>query len=397
MINKCSLFTFIFMVCTASSIANAQEPEPVEAAKALAAMKNISVNEALNIINKDEKIADIVAMVRQNLKGKVSGVYAEYSPTFTLVVRIKGQENLATRAIKTFSGNTIPIRFETGQENTVDELVSAYSNNVELIKRILPTVQSIGVNEETGRIVISVLEQDGRKTGIQEQINKLIGYSVDIVTQDSPNVDSNLRGGARITSSSNYCTTGFVVKNASGTTGITTAGHCEGMNTYTDYAGNKIPLTLVPNTELRNSRQDVEIHTGNKSGVPQFYGSSTILPSTVTGRISRASTYANMPVCHRGMTTGYSCGVVEKTNAILTHSNACNGQACDATWVTVKADSTNSLACAQGDSGGSVFTVNTNKAVGILKSTPTDGLCRSGFSYMSLDYLPAGWSVVYGN
>ena len=398
MIRKYSLLAFLFTICAASNLANAEDYTPTEsAAKSLANIKNISVDDALSIINKDEKVADIVAMVRQNLKGKVAGVYAEYNPTFTLVVRIKGQENLATRAIKTFAGNVVPIRFEVGQENTVDELVLAYSNNVELIKKILPTVQSIGVNEETGRIVISVLEQDGRKVGIQEQINKLIGYSVDIVTQGSPSVDSNLRGGAKITSSSTYCTTGFVVKNASGTTGITTAAHCEGMNTYTDYAGNKIPLTLVPNTELRNSRQDVEIHTGSKSGVPQFYGSSTILPITVTGRVSRASTYANMPVCHRGVTTGYSCGVVEKTNEILMYPGACNGQTCDATWVTVVADSTNSLACAQGDSGGSVFTANSNKAVGTLKSTPKDGLCSTGFSYMILDFLPTGWSVAYGN
>lgn len=163
MINKYFLLALFLIASSTSGIVNAQEPTPVEAAKALATMKNISVEDALNIINKDEKIADIVAMVRQNLRGKVAGVYAEYTPKFTLVVRIKGQENLATKAIKTFAGNSVPIRFETGQDNAVEELVQAYDSKTELIKAILPTVQGIGINEETGKIVISVLEQDNQK------------------------------------------------------------------------------------------------------------------------------------------------------------------------------------------------------------------------------------------
>lgn len=186
MINKYFLLALFLIASSTSGIVNAQEPTPVEAAKALATMKNISVEDALNIINKDEKIADIVAMVRQNLRGKVAGVYAEYTPKFTLVVRIKGQENLATKAIKTFAGNSVPIRFETGQDNAVEELVQAYDSKTELIKAILPTVQGIGINEETGKIVISVLEQDNQKIGVQEQINKLIGHPVDIVVQNEP-------------------------------------------------------------------------------------------------------------------------------------------------------------------------------------------------------------------
>lgn len=401
MINKYFLLALFLIASSTSGIVNAQEPTPVEAAKALATMKNISVEDALNIINKDEKIADIVAMVRQNLRGKVAGVYAEYTPKFTLVVRIKGQENLATKAIKTFAGNSVPIRFETGQDNAVEELVQAYDSKTELIKAILPTVQGIGINEETGKIVISVLEQDNQKIGVQEQINKLIGHPVDIVVQNEPTTNANLRGGAKISSPSSYCTTGFVVKNTTGATGIATSAHCEGMNTYTDYAGNTIPLNLIPNTELYTSRQDVEIHTGSKSGVAQFYGASKSLPITVTGRVSRASTYANMPVCHRGMTTGYSCGLVENTNYKPVYKDACgkNNEPCDSTWVTVRPDSKKSLACFQGDSGGFVFTADSNKAVGLLKATSAAGKAAGQcnfFIYMSLDYLPAGWSVLYG-
>lgn len=126
------------------------------------------------------------------------------------------------------------------------------------------------------------------------------------------------------------------------------------------------------------------------------------MPVTVTERVSRASTYANMPVCHRGMTTGYSCGVVDNTNYKPIYIDACgaNNRACDSTWVTVKPNSTRSLACFQGDSGGSVFTSDSNKAVGLLKATSAPGKgagqCNF-FIYMSLDYLPTGWSVLYGS
>ena len=90
--------------------------------------------------------------------------------------------------------------------------------------------------------------------------------------------------------------------------------------------------------------------------------------------------------------------VVEQTNYQPTYANACGSQTCDSTWVTAVPDSSNTLACYPGDSGGSVF--SSQKAVGLLKGSPKTGTAPgqcSFFIYMTLDYLPSGWSVLYGS
>lgn len=368
-----------------------------ESAQSLSKMKNIPYGQALKIIKQNDEMGEAVAEIRETLRGRVAGIYAEYQPEFTLVVRLKGEGSPPKKAIQLASGD-IPIKYITGQKYTVEELTDVYNRNYDAIKKLLPTVQGIGLDEKNGKIIVSVLPEDGNKKNIKDDLNKLLGHPADIQIQDVPTKDANLRGGAKVSSPSSYCTSGFVVKNTVGTTGIATAAHCEGINTHTDFLGNNISLNLVPNTELYNYRQDVEIHTGSKTGVAEFYGSSTSSPTKVIGRISRDSTYADMPACHRGATTGYSCGLVQQTNYKPTYTNACGSQACDSTWVTVVPDASRSLACYGGDSGGSVF--NSQKALGLLKGTSASGSSPGQcnfYIYMTLDYLPAGWSVLYGS
>jgi hypothetical protein len=66
------------------------------------------------------------------------------------------------------------------------------------------------------------------------------------------------------------------------------------------------------------------------------------------------------------------------------------GGACLPTWVTVAGPS-----CKGGDSGGPVF--SGTAAFGVVKgaSYRRDGSCAFYF-YMSLDYLPAPWSLLVG-
>jgi hypothetical protein len=68
---------------------------------------------------------------------------------------------------------------------------------------------------------------------------------------------------------------------------------------------------------------------------------------------------------------------------------------CSPVWVLVDGDAT--TACAGGDSGGPVFASQT--AFGLVKGGNTSGTgpgqCAS-FIYMSTDYLPTGWTLLYG-
>jgi hypothetical protein len=102
----------------------------------------------------------------------------------------------------------------------------------------------------------------------------------------------------------------------------------------------------------------------------------------------RESTRAGDVVCHRGERTGYSCGEVELVD--YAPPGALCGGPCAPDWVTVAGAD-----CGGGDSGGPVFSGDV--AFGIMKGGTWDraGKCRF-YYYMSLDYLPQGWSLVTG-
>jgi hypothetical protein len=191
----------------------------------------------------------------------------------------------------------------------------------------------------------------------------------------------------------NYCTTGFTVKNASNVSAITTASHCETMNTYYNPSGSTIPLTFV--SEVKDADQDVEIRTSAFVERAEFYADSPTIARVLTGRRLRTSTGAGDQVCHRGTTTGYSCGLVSVTNFRPTYAGACGTQTCDAVWVYVNGGA--DTACAGGDSGGAVFASQT--AFGTLKGGDSWGNAKGQcghFIYMSTDFLPTGWTLLYG-
>lgn len=381
-------------VCVGTAYADSSNQDINQFAEQLALGQNISKQEALAIVEQTENMGEIVADIRDTLRGRVAGIYAEYSPKFTVVVRLKGNGSPPKKAYDLAQRHSI--RFETGAKFTVEELVESYDRNFEQIKALVPSVQGIGIDEKNGQIVISILNKDDQNNQAKNQIKKLLGKPVKFEVQEIETSEASLRAGTKITSPNSYCTSGFIVKHTSGTLGVSTSAHCEGMNSYIDLNGTKTALTLIPNTELKNNRQDVEIHTNaNKTGLAEFYGENNKI-TKVTSRVSRASTYAGMQACHQGATTGYSCGIIDQTNYKPTYSGACGKQVCDSTWVTVKPASTNTLACFQGDSGGPVF--NGTKALGLLKGTSASGTNKGQcnfFIYMTMDYLPTGWSVLY--
>jgi hypothetical protein len=231
--------------------------------------------------------------------------------------------------------------------------------------------------------------------GKRDDLFKLLGHPVRIEVVEQGFVDVDVRGGSKITASSGSprCTSGFTVKNSSGVTAMTTASHCEGMTTYYNPNGTTIGLTFV--TEVKDADQDVEIHTSGYVERPEFYADSATVARVLTGRRYRSSTAAGNHVCHRGSTTGYSCGYVQLTNYTPTYAGACGTVACSAVWVLVDGDS--GTACYSGDSGGPVFASQT--AFGLVKGASFSGTALGQcnfFIYMSTDFLPSGWSLLYG-
>jgi streptogrisin C len=366
-------------------------------AEALASARSIPLGQALKALRSEEDSVDEIDKLRREFGGRVAGVYVEHNPEYKIFVRLKGNGAVSNRLLKFASGN-IPVQFVSGASSSVEELNTALSQNLDAVKAIFPTLQGVGTDEKSGEAVV-IVQATG--SGVQDVMNKksdlfkLMGHPVriDVVAQAA--TDSDVRGGGTIVATINGpCTSGFSVKNGT-TTGTTTSAHCEGVNAYLNPGGASIPLTYVTGAEIKDADQDVEVHTSAYVERPEFYADSTATARVLTGKRLRSSTTNGNQACHRGNTTGYSCGTVNITNFTPTWANACGAVSCAAVWVQVFGDA--QTACYPGDSGGPVFASQT--AFGLLKGTSASGQAKgqcAWFVYMSTDYLPTGWSLIYG-
>lgn len=365
-------------------------------AENLARNTGISFGQALKAVRAQEDLGDRVADLRREFGGRVAGISVEYSPEYKLVVLLKGAAAPNRRLLNLASGD-VPVEFRTGAQASTEELVAAFERNRDQIRALFPTLQGIGTDEKSGEIAV-VVNASGSAAetvrGKKDDLFKLLGHPVRIDVVEQATSDSDVRGGSKITSPSSYCTSGFTVKNTAGTTGMTTSAHCEGINTYYNPNGTTIALTHT-GVEIKDADQDVEVHTSGYVERPEFYADLAATARILTGKRLQSSTAAGNQVCHRGATTGYSCGLVGLTNYQPTYAGACGTVTCSPVWVTVNGDA--NTACYGGDSGGPVFASQT--AFGLLKGTNASGSAKgqcSFFIYMSTDRLPSGWSLVYG-
>ncbi len=106
-----------------------------------------------------------------------------------------------------------------------------------MLVHLYPTLSGVGIDESTGEIVVNVYAPTDRAAKIAKAklpaARALLGQSARVEITKAYPATMDVRGGSRIVSSTNYlCTTAFVVKNSSGTTGVTTAGHCDNSETY---------------------------------------------------------------------------------------------------------------------------------------------------------------------
>lgn len=135
--------------------------------------------------------------------------------------------------------------------------------------------------------------------------------------------------------------------------------------------------------------QDVQLQGSAVPLAPTFWSDTAkTVRRRVEGQRARGSTRAGDIVCHRGERTGYSCAEVWLPD-FAPAGDLCGG-GCTPTWVAVRGPT-----CRSGDSGGPVFLGGT--AFGIVKggSYRADGSCAF-YYYMSLDFLPSGWSLALG-
>jgi hypothetical protein len=357
-----------------------------------ARQNGVALDEAMRRLRAQEESVAATDRIQETYRDRLAGISIEHHPAYRIVVLLTGSEPVADQQV--FAGGmNVPIQFRTGAAATREQVIAMIKLHQAEIRAALPHPPGLGMDPRTGELVVTMRGTDADSYGPGELESRLAALTGVPVRIRSLERDLNLavEGGARVVGISAEdgrfyaCTTGFVVtKGAS--IGVATAAHCPDKLTYTAPGQSEVPLDFVG--QWGWSYRDVQIHVAAQPFKPLFYSdTSKSRARPVTSWRNRASTRAGDVVCHRGERTGYSCSQVELID-YAPPGDLCGGP-CEPSWVTVAGP-----ICKSGDSGAPVF--NGTIAFGLVKggSYRRDGSC-SFYFYMSTDFLPDGWSLLY--
>jgi hypothetical protein len=355
-----------------------------------ARQNEVTLVEAMRRLRAQEESVAATDRLQALYPDRLAGISIEHRPDYRISVLLTGTDPVPDQVIAA-GGLNVPVTFRTGAAATREQVVGAMSRHRDAIGALLRRGQGMGFDPRTGEMVLLVRSVDGDPAALDAELETLTGVPVRIRVLDGPDADLAVEGGSRVegvdpaNGRRYYCTTGFVVTNGL-RTGVVTAAHCPDTLSYRDPEGGEVPLEFVGQWGARY--QDVQVHVSDRAQQPLFHadkGGAAL--RRLTSWRNRTSTRAGDAVCHRGESTGYSCSQVELTD-YAPPGELCGGP-CDPTWVMVTGPS-----CRGGDSGGPIF--NGTVAFGIVKggNYSRSGRC-SFYYYMSTDFLPEGWSLLY--
>lgn len=358
-----------------------------------ARLRGLPPEEALRRLRAQEDSVAITDRLREEFGDRLAGISIEHDPVYRIVVLLTDTQPVPDRVVSA-GGTSLPIRFETGAAATHDQLLAAVRAHQADIREGIPKNRGIGIDARTGRLVVLVRRDVTERADLSAAdalLSALTGVPSHVRLVEGEARNLAIEGGARVVGTDpadgrRYtCTTGFVVADAT-RTAVLTAAHCPDELAYVGTDGNSVPLSYVG--AWGAIFQDVQIHASEAELKPQFLVDRVGgVARPLTGQRTRASTRQGDIVCRRGESSGYSCSTVDFVD-FAPPGDLCAGP-CEPVWVSVDGPS-----CRGGDSGGPVFLGTT--AFGITKgaSYARGGAC-SFYFYMSTDYLPDGWSLLF--
>jgi len=389
----------LLLLALAPRVAAAQTIEsPAQAltrdAAEYARLFDVPQDEAVRRLAALDASVPITDAIEAKYRDRVAGISIQHRPDFRINVYLTGGDPIPGEQLQ-LGGMTVPVTFRTGALASRDKVIWAVTWHQAQIRAMFSRPPAMGLDPRTGELVVLITSGEA-KSGVEQWRKKVeaiagVPVSIRVVDQVDVNLSAPPIGGARLEGNSPddgkryLCTSGFVVTDGT-RYGIATAAHCLDQMSFIAPDHSEVPLTFVG--QWGWGYHDVQIGTvpGPLAGL-FFADTAKTIERPVTGMRTRDQTRAGDFVCHRGERTGYSCAVVELTD-FAPAGDLCGG-ACLPTWVTVAGPT-----CKGGDSGSPVFSGTT--ALGILKGATyrPDGSCAFYF-YMSVDYLPQPWSLVF--
>jgi streptogrisin C len=367
----------ILLLTTFSGVTFAKDPPALEEsfgkeAERYAAHFGVSHKKASQRLRLQKPIGLLNAALVQNERGSFAGLWIEHLPHFRIMIR-STDTHAQSRIRRYVAGTELAglIRILPAGLS-LDRLESSQGTAHYLASQVGVPVES-EIDLKSNRVRLYTLDPQELESRL-EQLGLELPEGVVIGRVDQLSIPTvSIYGGLALTP----CTSGFSVRNSSGTRGITTAAHCSNAVSYNGTALNFI-------LEDQEGNQDVQWHTAPGFTVTnQFY--SGIDTRSCTSTWSRTYQSVGDYVCGYGKTTGYKCGNISSTTYALSYvTNAA------ATFIRVDNTEGTDL-CESGDSGGPWFLADT--AYGTHSGCP--GADENDAVYMAINYVSSlGVSVL---
>jgi hypothetical protein len=363
-----------------------------ESAAAYAEDFGVSEDVAIKRLQQQQALQGTLSEIEEELGEDYAGSYIEHKPRLRAVVRVVEGGDMNATVKSLLARSSAPIEVVEVAGPGVPALLRQLGEALPKLQKMGGGLAGAEIDERTGEVVLYFQPDEAGKQYSEERLRareaakEMLKAPVRVEVVDAPVGDGHTRGGANIST----CTSGFVVRHPSnGVRGYITAGHCGNSQTYSEFGGTSYATTFID--EIRDADQDVQWHTTPHIELAEFYASSTVSARPLTSRRTRSQQSVGGYVCHRGKTTGYSCGTIDSKTFAPTYANACPGTTCSAVWVRVSGDN---LKCFPGDSGGPWFLVYS--AYGIYKGQSSSGSTAAGCNwafYMASNYF--GIDLVY--
>lgn len=317
----------------------------------------ISIEQATDRLSLQHDLNALAERAQESYPEEFAGAWIEHQPEFTLVLRFVRDTRFSLGPPDLPSDGALPVVIRTEAEYSLAQLLAMQT---EFHRTVTNTAISSYVDVRRG-IVTLILEPTVEETAELEELAARLGMPIAIRRLSVPVLPGHTYGGMPFSG----CTTTFSVRHADGRTGVLTAGHCGDSRTYEDLDGTSYSVTFQ--AEFRDSRHDLQWHQTPHVEYPKFQATNGVL-RFVTGQEYRSEQLVGDFVCHRGITTKYSCGTITSKTYRPTYGGACGTETCEHRFFTVEGPS---LKCWPGDSGGPWF--NNTTAYGLYMGQASNG------------------------
>lgn len=119
----------------------------------------VSIEEATKAFKIQANKDEVIKIIEDEYKGRIAGIYVENTPSYKIIVRLKGNGKNEKKEIslkKSLPDITVPVEFIYGAKETKEAAKGQIDKAQKLAQQYFKDVQTVGYNEATGNIDIKV-------------------------------------------------------------------------------------------------------------------------------------------------------------------------------------------------------------------------------------------------